>query len=138
MVANRLSEAGFTVLVVERGAIGDSWISRIPLLSQAHQSTDGRVISFKSTPQKHADNRTLDLMAGNSLGGGSKINAMLYTRGLPAEYNAWAAAGRKGWAYGDLREFFVKSEKDLDQPTGATPTDHGVRGVCMPSLESAF
>ena len=58
-------------------------------------------------------------MGGNSLGGSTKINAMLYTRGIPAEYNAWKAAGRHGWAYDDLKQFFVQSEKDLDQQNGS-------------------
>ena len=67
-------------------------------------------------------------MGGNSLGGSTKINAMLYTRGIPAEYNAWKAAGRHGWAYDDLRQLFVQSEKDLDQQNGSKDDIHGREG----------
>ncbi|PSR76311.1 hypothetical protein PHLCEN_2v8543 [Hermanssonia centrifuga] len=54
--------------------------------------------------------RSLDLYTGRSLGGGSRINQMFYTRGLPAEYDAWAAAGRKGWSWEEFRPYFLKSE----------------------------
>src|SRR6266567_6586627 len=57
VIANRHSEAGFSILLVERGGVGDTWASRVPLFSQAHQSTDGRVLSFHGIPQKHVNNR---------------------------------------------------------------------------------
>ncbi|KAF8815497.1 GMC oxidoreductase [Phlegmacium glaucopus] len=131
VIANRLSEGGLKVLLVERGSVGDSWASRVPLFSQGHQSTDGRALRFNTIPQKHVNERELELMAGNSLGGGTKINAMSYTRGLPAEYNAWSAAGRKGWSYDDLRDFFIKSETDLDKEPDTPDNYHGVQATTM-------
>ena len=70
----------------------------------------------------------MELLAGNSLGGGTKINAMLYTRGLPGEYNAWNKAGRQGWSYDDLREYFAMSETDLDQKSDSPDEYHGIKG----------
>ena len=43
---------------------------------------------------------------------------MLYTRGFAAEYNAWAAAGRKGWSFDELLPLFQKSEGTLWERAG--------------------
>lgn len=68
------------------------------------------------------------MVGGNSLGGSSKINAMLYTRGVPGEYNSWATGGRQGWGYNDLLPYFVKSENDLDHNPSDCPDYHGNKG----------
>lgn len=43
---------------------------------------------------------------------------MLYTRGTAAEYNAWGAAGRKGWSFEDVSPLFKTSECFLDKNVG--------------------
>ncbi|WP_420006371.1 GMC family oxidoreductase [Arenibacterium sp. LLYu02] len=58
------------------------------------------------------------------LGGGSSVNAMIYIRGNPADYDGWAAAGAEGWSYEDVLPYFRKSENNSSF-TGAT---HGTDG----------
>ena len=129
VLANRLSQDGGTsVLLIERGGVQDSWISRIPLLSSSFASDGTRTRIWKSTPQTHANGRVFELAGGKSLGGSSRINSMLYTRGVPAEYNSWAQDGRQGWGYDDLQPYFKKSETDLDQRPGSESDFHGVAG----------
>ena len=129
-MANRLSQnADVSVLLIERGGLKNNWISRIPLLSSHFASDGSRSRVWKSTPQEHVDGRVLDLVGGNSMGGASKINAMLYTRGLPAEYNAWKEAGRKGWSYEDMQPYFIKSETDLDCESSEFKDYHGFTGI---------
>ncbi|KAH9928845.1 GMC oxidoreductase [Fomitopsis serialis] len=95
VLANRLSEdESVSVLVVERGDVKDGFISRVPLLSSHFASDGSRSRLWESTPQAHVNDRVFQMAAGCSLGGSSKINAMLYTRGLPGEYNSWSQAGR--------------------------------------------
>lgn len=53
---------------------------------------------------------------------------MLYTRGIPAEYNSWSQAGRQGWSYDDMQPYFKKSETDLDQEPDHAPDFHGTTG----------
>ena len=48
------------------------------------------------------------------LGGGSSVMGMWALRGPPSDYDAWAAAGARGWAYDDVLPFFAKLERDLD------------------------
>lgn len=129
VLASRLTEdPSISVLLVERGSLKAGWLSRIPLLS-SHFASDGsstRIVT--STPQEHVNGRSFPIAGGNSLGGASKINAMLYTRGLPGEYNAWSQAGREGWSYGEIQPYFIKSETDLDQDPQASQSIHGVAG----------
>jgi 5-(hydroxymethyl)furfural/furfural oxidase len=48
------------------------------------------------------------------LGGGSSVNAMVALRGVPQDYDAWAAAGATGWAWQDVAPYFRRLERDLD------------------------
>lgn len=54
---------------------------------------------------------------------------MMYTRSAAAEYNAWAEAGRKGWAYDDVSALFKKSERFYDKDVGE---ERGKDGTCLP------
>ena len=62
--------------------------------------------------------RKLEVFSGRVLGGTSRINSMLYTRGCAAEYNAWEKAGRKGWSFNDVLPFFKRSEKCFIEGAG--------------------
>ena len=44
---------------------------------------------------------------GKILGGTSSVNEMLYTRGLPKDYDSW---GVPGWQYKDVLPYFLRSE----------------------------
>ncbi|SNY64663.1 GMC family oxidoreductase [Paractinoplanes atraurantiacus] len=50
------------------------------------------------------------LPRGKGLGGGSSINAMLFTRGHHTSYERWVQAGAKNWGYYDLLPYFKRSE----------------------------
>ena len=50
------------------------------------------------------------LPRGRGLGGGSSINAMLFTRGHRHGYDRWVEAGAKNWSYDDLLPYFQRSE----------------------------
>lgn len=42
-----------------------------------------------TVPQPHLDGREHDIPQGNVLGGGSSVNAQVYIRGRPADYDEW-------------------------------------------------
>jgi choline dehydrogenase len=65
---------------------------------------------YRSLPTPHVAGRSLALPRGRVLGGSSSTNAMLWYRGAPADYDAWADAGAPGWAYADLLPYFRRSE----------------------------
>lgn len=51
---------------------------------------------------------------GKMLGGSSGMNLMLYVRGVPPDYDRWAAAGNYGWEWKNVLEYFKKSENNLN------------------------
>ncbi|MES2251235.1 MAG: GMC oxidoreductase [Pseudomonadota bacterium] len=51
---------------------------------------------------------------GRVMGGSSSINVQAANRGLPRDYDEWAALGASGWAWGDVLPYFRKLERDLN------------------------
>src|SRR5262249_50594343 len=52
------------------------------------------------------------------------MNGMVFTRGHRSSYDAWVAAGAKGWGFDDLLPYFRRSEAT----TGGDPAVRGVDG----------
>jgi choline dehydrogenase len=66
--------------------------------------------------------RRIPVPRGRMLGGSSSINYMMYVRGHPGDFDAWAAGGATGWSYDDVLPYFRKSE-------GLVPSDDAVIDV---------
>lgn len=62
------------------------------------------------------------------LGGGATVNAMVYLRGQPADYDQWSRAGAEGWGYADVLPFFLKHEAN-DRFNNASHATRGPVGV---------
>lgn len=125
VLANRLSTNPNTkVLLVERGPLADSWASRVPLFSSDFASDGSRTMKRMSECQEELG-RPIELYNGSVLGGSSRINQMLYTRGLPAEYDAWRDNGSPGWGWEDMKPYFMKSERATYD---CNPEFHGTNG----------
>ena len=64
-----------------------------------------------TVPQAHLDGRVHDIPQGNVLGGGSSVNAQVYMRGRPSDYDAWHERLRgdndyPGWGWSDVLPHF--------------------------------
>lgn len=130
VLANRLSAIpNITVLLVERGPRADTWASRVPLLSSDFASNGSRT-QFRTSEHQPGTGHSYELLNGSVLGGSSRINQMIYTRGHQAEYDMWKASGCPGWGWSDVKGCFLKSERCLD--AGPDLDVHGTRGVCFP------
>ncbi|KAF8496978.1 hypothetical protein JB92DRAFT_2988461 [Gautieria morchelliformis] len=125
VLARRLSEdTGSTVLLIEKGDAGDSWLHRVPLTSHHHWSDRKHSLVFDSATDARLG-RAFPLICGLGLGGSTRINGGQYTCGVPAEYDAWGQDGRTGWSYADLKPYFNKSEHWI----GPAPREfHGLNG----------
>jgi choline dehydrogenase len=124
VLANRLSEDPSTrVLLIEAGGKDRSPNIKIPAAfpNQFHTKLDW---DFATEPEPHVDDRQLYIPRGKALGGSSSMNAMLYVRGRPLDYDGWAAQGAPGWAYADVLPYFKRSE---DNVRGASEF-HGAGG----------
>lgn len=51
---------------------------------------------------------------GRVTGGSSAVNTTIALRGIPADYDGWAALGNPGWAWDDVLTAFNRLERDLD------------------------
>ena len=49
---------------------------------------------------------------GKTLGGSSSMNAMMYVRGRPLDYDGWRDGGCPGWGYADVLPFFKRAENN--------------------------
>jgi choline dehydrogenase len=76
-------------------------------------------------PEPNCHNREIFVPRGKVLGGTSSINAMIYARGHPLDYDQWRQAGLKGWGYADVLPYFKRSE---DNWRGAN-AHHGAGGL---------
>lgn len=123
VVAHRLVKAGHTVLLLEAGPKDDSRFIQMPATFVRVIGTE-RTWVYESEPQPGADGRRMHVPQGRTLGGGSSVNAMVYIRGTPADYDDWAAQGCSGWGWQDVLPFFKRAEANqrLSEPL------HGVAG----------
>src|SRR4029077_3822277 len=79
---------------------------------------------YQAQPDPALDNRSAFWARVEVLGGSSSINAMVYVRGQPVDYDDWRAAGNPGWSFTELLPYFRKLE---DHAWGASEY-HGVGG----------
>ena len=124
VLANRLSaDPGVHVLLLEAGGKDRSPNIKIPaaFAKQFHTKLDW---DYATEPEPHVDGRCLYIPRGKSLGGSSSMNAMLYVRGSPLDYDGWERQGAAGWGYRDVLPYFLKSE---DNARGASEF-HGAGG----------
>ena len=52
---------------------------------------------------------------GRVTGGSSAINSSAFYRGVPEDFDAWAARGNDEWGYAKVLPFFRRSETDVDR-----------------------
>lgn len=65
---------------------------------------------WQTVPQRHMNGMRIRYTQAKVIGGGSSINAQLYTRGNALDYEEWRQLGCAGWAYEDVLPYFRKSE----------------------------
>lgn len=127
VLANRLSaDPKLTVCLIEAGPRDKSPFITIPLGVMWLSKDPKHNWLFNTVPQTGLGGRTVSVPRGKVLGGSSAINGMIYIRGHKADYDAWAAAGCKGWDYASILPYFRKSE--ANQSAALNPAFHGHSG----------
>ena len=110
-LAYRLGEdPDVSVCVLEAGGTHKNPLVWIPAAVIALVPYKIKNWAFKTTAQKALNNRTCYQPRGRALGGSSSINAMIYIRGVPQDYDAWRDQGCDGWGFNDVLPYFKKSE----------------------------
>lgn len=110
VMANRLSEDGSRVLLLEAGDWDRDPLIHIPIAI-------GKIFPerlhdwgyfFEQDPG--LDARGIECARGKVIGGSSSVNVMAYVRGHRGDYERWAASGLAGWSYDEVLPYFRRSE----------------------------
>jgi choline dehydrogenase-like flavoprotein len=110
ILANRLStDQNNRVLLLEAGGKDNSFLFKWPA-GFARMTKGIASWGWSTVPQKHMSNRVFWYTQAKVIGGGSSINAQIYTRGCAHDYDMWVQSGAKGWSYREVLPFFKKSE----------------------------
>ena len=124
VLASRLTEdPGTRVLLLEAGPPDNKTEISIPAAfgKLFHSEVDW---DYKTEPEPELGGRQVLWPRGKTLGGSSSINAMIYMRGLPADYDGWEKLGNEGWSWQDVLPYFKRAE---DNQRGADEL-HGAGG----------
>src|SRR5438874_5761743 len=113
VVASRLSEdPSCKVALIEAGERPPE-ISALPIAPAAMQLNPATDWMYTADPGKAGlglNGRRVPVPRGKMLGGSSGINYMMYVRGHPGDFDAWAEGGATGWGYQEVLPYFRKSE----------------------------
>lgn len=112
VLANRLSaDPDRKVLLLEAGGRDSYLWIHMPIAMRLPMYRKQINWPYATEPEPHCYDRKIPFPRGKVLGGTSSINAMIYTRGHPLDYDEWRERGLKGWGYDDVLPYFKKSEK---------------------------
>src|SRR5580693_2355805 len=125
VLAYRLSEQA-SVLLVEAGPLE---APASTMIAYAWPTLIGGEAdwAYQTTPQPGLSGQPTLMPHGRVVGGSSQMNGVLWTRGDPSDFDAWAHGGAPGWSCADLSP---TSARARDTPT-VTPITWGPPGLCI-------
>lgn len=117
IIAARLSDADpkASILVIEAGPESFDLPTVVyPALYRQNISPTSTTLKFHfAAPEAQLANRSIPILTGNTLGGGSAVNLLMYARGQQADFNDWKA---KGWSAEELLPFLKKVNLSRSEP----------------------
>ena len=147
VLANRLSEDGrLSVLLLEAG--GRDWSPLIHMpIGYGHSFFNARINwKYMSESDPGIADRQSYWPRGKVLGGSSAINAMVWARGLPRDFEDWVSAGAEGWDWDTVKRYYKKLEswsrgedalRGGDGPLAVQDIADQVHPLCNAYLEAA-
>ncbi len=128
--ARLVRDGGHKVLLLEGG-----YSHRHPLLDMPpgifKMINGSKYMHYHTTePQPHLDGRAHDIPQANVLGGGSSVNAQVYMRGRPSDYDAWnellrASNDGADWSWSAVLKHF----RGMEDNNRLHNAYHGVDGA---------
>ena len=111
VLADRLSAAGHSVVVLEYGGSDRSVFIQMPSALAIPMNTSKYNWRYESEPEPHLGGRRLHTPRGKGLGGSSSINGLVYVRGNPLDFERWQDEGASGWSYAAVLPYFKRAER---------------------------
>ena len=114
VLAAKLAQGGKnSVLLIEAGGSDrHPWI-RLPIGYGRlfyHRHLNWR---YETEADAGSNGRAAYWPRGKTVGGSSSINALVYSRGQPFDYDDWAAAGATGWGWDAVKPHFEAIERHV-------------------------
>lgn len=131
VLAARLSQdPDVQVLLIEAGGSDRNVLFHLPA-GFATMTKGIAAWGWQTIPQRNMKDRIFNYTQAKVIGGGSSINAQIYTRGHPNDYDEWKRMGCTGWGYDEVLPYFCKAEDNdsFDAPYHGTG---GPLGVSQP------
>lgn len=126
VVANRLSEHHRVLLLEAGGSASDEWVSVPGGFLEVLQKPE-LLWADRTVAGKYIEERSINLVQGKGMGGGSIVNGMLYVRGHRADYDGWAAEGCTGWSWDDVLPYYRRQTSFADGDPAAYGRDGELR-----------
>jgi choline dehydrogenase len=139
VLAARLTEnPNVRLLLLEAGGADTAKEVRIPAaFSKLFKSSCDWNYSTEEEP--HLNGRRLYWPRGKMIGGSSAMNAMIYIRGNPADYDGWKRLGNEGWGFADVLPYFEKLENRSASGVNGTGGPLNVCDLrCLNEITRAF
>jgi choline dehydrogenase len=137
VLADALSRSGaHKVLVLEAGPMDDDLMIHIPAGVYSAYRNLKYNWNYFSAPEPSLGGRSVWTPRGRVVGGSSSINSMVYMRGHPLDYDAWAKDHRlPGWSFADCLPYF-KAGESSDRGGNIWRGDNGALGVSQSRHDS--
>jgi choline dehydrogenase len=115
VLADRLSASGRDrILVLEAGGSDNRFWIKTPI-GYGRTFADPEVNwKYEAVASPGLNGRTMYWPRGRVVGGSSSINALVYCRGVPQDFDDWRQLGNVGWGWEDVKPYFVRSERRID------------------------
>jgi choline dehydrogenase len=124
VIARRLVDAGLEVTLLEAGGEDLNPAIHDPMrMGELWHSLDDW--DYYTVPQAGAAGRRLHLPRGKVLGGSHALNAMIWVRCAPEDFDGWAALGNEGWAWSDVLPVY----KAIEGHSHGASDLHGADGL---------
>lgn len=140
VVATRLAGHGRNrVLLVEAGGSDRRFWVRVPIGYGRTYNDPAVNWMYETEPDAGLNGTRSYWPRGRVLGGSGSINAMVYVRGLPRDYDDWRDAGNPGWGWSDVRPVFEAIESRLDGDGGmlrVTDQNAAAHPLCQAYIRS--
>jgi choline dehydrogenase len=117
VVASRLSEdPSVRVLLIEAGGSDRNPMLAMPAALPFVYQNRRVQWGYRSGPEPELGGRTIDEKTGRVVGGSTSINAMIFNRGNPMDFDGWAEDGLNDWDFAHCLPYFRKLETFVDGP----------------------
>jgi choline dehydrogenase len=137
VLSNRLSEdPSNRVLLLEAGPLDNKLLIHMPAGVYRVYKDPSINWNYQSEIEPECDKRQIEMPRGKVIGGSSSINAMVYMRGHPLDYDRWSEDFQlPNWTFAQCLPYFKRCESS-DRGESQWRGSHGLLGVTQGQLQN--